>query len=438
MAIVFQVGTTKTNTAAPGRANDGDMTVDWPTGYTPTAGHFALIILYNDQGSGSVPTDWTQVTGSPWGSDTPKLQAFYKVLAGGESAPVTTISGSGTNISHCANMAIYAGVDGTTPVDAVGTASAGTGTPMTAGGIDPPTNNAMALGLCGRGDNESANSQTFGGSGTGVTEQLDGGTNAGNDSEVSMYDKLIASSATGDGSSTTSITDPWVSVILALRPGLTAYTLTVDPGSYTVNGGVATAIQWGRLLNAEPVSFVLTGAAAATLVGYLLNADPDAYLVMGVDATLVYESMGLSMNAEPGGYLIMGSNAEILVGRLLVAEAGAYTLIGFDATLAVGVPGTWMSFGREFLYTAANWTVADIALEVYMRATSGTVRARLYDVTDDAFVSGTILFTASSSFARVRSTNLKSSLIDGHAYRVQFGKENPDTGEFLAAQLVAF
>ncbi len=217
----FSAATTSGTTAADsaggggGRTGNGDLTCTFPSGYTPVADHFALMILYSDQGSGSLPTDWTEITGSPFGVGTEKLQIFIKVLVGGESAPVTTISGSGTNISHCANMAIYTGVGS---VGAIGTPSNGTGTPMTAAAIVTTVNNSIVCACSGRGDNEVAGSQTFGGSATGVAERLDGGTAAGSDSEVSMADKTIATSGTDTGaaSSTTSITDPWVSVIIEL------------------------------------------------------------------------------------------------------------------------------------------------------------------------------------------------------------------------------
>jgi hypothetical protein len=218
----YVAATTKGTTAADaaggggGRTGNGTLTCTFPSGYTPLAGHFAVMILYNDQGSGSVPTNWSQVTGSPFGAGTEKLQIFTKLLVGGESDPVTTISGSGTGISHCANMVIYSGVGS---VGAIGSPSNGTGTPMTAGAITTTDSNSIVLFCCGRGDNENASAQTFGGSSTGVTERLDGGTATGNDSQVSMADKTFASSgsSSGAGSATTSITDPWVSVQIELK-----------------------------------------------------------------------------------------------------------------------------------------------------------------------------------------------------------------------------
>jgi hypothetical protein len=73
--------------------------------------------------------------------------------------------------------------------------------------------------LCGRGDNEAASGQSFGGSTTGVTEYADAGTTSGNDSEVSAYGKRIdtSGSSSGNGSATTSATDPWVSVLIEIK-----------------------------------------------------------------------------------------------------------------------------------------------------------------------------------------------------------------------------
>lgn len=214
----WSTGTAKSTTTAPGRTGDGDLTIAFPPSYTPIAGDFALIFQYHDQGTGSLPAGgWAEVTGSPFGSATPKLQIFWKVLAGGEAAPVSTISGSAAGASHCANMAIYTGVGS---IGAIGTASAGTGTPMTAAAINTTVNNAIVLAVSGRGDNENASGQTFGGSSTGVNERLDGGTDQGNDSQVSMADISIATSGTSSGaaSSTTAVTDPWVSVQIELKP----------------------------------------------------------------------------------------------------------------------------------------------------------------------------------------------------------------------------
>ncbi len=277
---LFNSATTKGTTAADsaggggGRTGNGTLTCTFPSGYTPTAGHFALMILYSDQGSGSLPTNWSEVTGSPFGAGTEKLNIFYKVLAGGESDPVTTISGSGTNISHCANMAIYTGV-GT--IGAIGTPSNGTGTPMTAGAITTTADNSIVCACSGRGDNENSSGQTFNASATGVAERLDGGTAAGNDSQVSMADLTIASSGSSSGaaSSTTSITDPWVSVIIEL----VASTPFADARAAIRNGldsAQSEAAGWDAKVKGNiPVANVVRTSSTVVTVTLQAQADYD-------------------------------------------------------------------------------------------------------------------------------------------------------------------
>lgn len=214
MAITFGVATT----TELGRTGNGDISVTLPTNWA--VGDYAVMWVYNDQGDASTPTDWSEISGSPFGAGTEKMCVFTKFLVSGEATPTTTISGSGTNISHCATILTYRGVSTSSPLNVIGTASNGTGTPMTAGGVTTTVNGCVAIQLCGRGDNETASNQSFNASTTGVTERVDQGTSAGSDSQNSAADKWITSAgATGNASSDTSITDPWVSVVIALAPG---------------------------------------------------------------------------------------------------------------------------------------------------------------------------------------------------------------------------
>jgi len=96
---------------------------------------------------------------------------------------------------------------------------------------------------------------------------------------------------------------------------------------------------------------------------------------------------------------------------------------------------SFQTFGQIFLYVASQWENAQIFLEATMRAMDGEAKARLYDLTVDAPVAGTEISTASTSFVRVRGGNIKSLLVDGHEYRIQFGRTG--TGmEFIGGRLV--
>ena len=95
---------------------------------------------------------------------------------------------------------------------------------------------------------------------------------------------------------------------------------------------------------------------------------------------------------------------------------------------------TFTDAGAPFLFTSANWSGVDFHLEVFMRSTSGTVEAQLHNVTDDTVVTGSNLLTTSISFVRLRSGAL--TLADGKEYRVQFGANGADAGEFLSGKLI--
>lgn len=231
MAISLGVATPTGVTAGDGSSSNGDLTINLPTSWA--VGQLALIVLYIDANAtypavASTPTGWTAVTGSPFytGPTLGRLYLWWRFLQSGDSSPITTISGSTTNYVNSAAMATFNNVNATTPVEVVGTHDQGTGTPMGAASIDTLTDGAWALGCCGRSDNEDASNQTFGGSATGVAEIFDSGTAAGSDGQVCLYYKVITSHGTvGAGSADTSVSDPWVSVLIALKPA----TITFSP-----------------------------------------------------------------------------------------------------------------------------------------------------------------------------------------------------------------
>ena len=204
--------TAKSTTTAPGRDGNGDLVCTLPA--TPTTGQFGVLIVYQDAGSCTTPSGWDLVSGAPWGSNTPKLRVFTRVMKTGDTSPTVTISGASSGDSSVANVLLY---DGLGSVVTVGAATSSTGSPSTAAEITGAAVGNIILGIIGRGDNENASGQTFGGSSTGVTEAADGGTNAGNDSQISVAQKTLTSTgATGGLSVTTVATDPYIGIILEL------------------------------------------------------------------------------------------------------------------------------------------------------------------------------------------------------------------------------
>jgi hypothetical protein len=328
----YSTGSTKGTTAADGagggggRTGNGDLTCTFPSGYTPTAGHFALMILYNDQGSGTTPSTWSAVTGQPFGAGTEKLNIFYKVLAGGEGSPVSTISGSGTNISHVANIAIYTGVGS---IGAIGSPSNSTGTPMTAAAITTTANNSIVCACSGRGDNEDSGSQTFNGSSTGVNERLDGGTASGSDSQVSMADITIATSGSSSGaaSSTTSATDPWVCVQIELKPS-TAFDSARAAIISGLDSAQSEAAGWDAKVKPNiPVGNVVR--TSDTVITVTLQAQAD--YVITAQETITWT---LPATATALGQAVVASPTFTAdPGKVIVTTAGAFTLTGVASGL---------------------------------------------------------------------------------------------------------
>lgn len=93
----------------------------------------------------------------------------------------------------------------------------------------------------------------------------------------------------------------------------------------------------------------------------------------------------------------------------------------------------YVSYGGEFLFTRANWKGIAIYLEVYMRALSGVVYARLYDVTAGVEVTDSTINTSNLSFERIRSIAL--TLVDTHTYRIQVGRTS-NSGEVMAGRII--
>ena len=120
--------------------------------------------------------------------------------------------------------------------------------------------------------------------------------------------------------------------------------------------------------------------------------------------------------------------------QLVTPTTLALLLTEFVPTVTVS--GIYTSYGAPFLYTAANWNAAvEFFLEVYLKAIAGTVRARLWNVTDGAVVAGSGLSTASASYTRLRSGAL--TLTDGKSYLVQFGTEEVANGAFKSGKIIA-
>lgn len=281
---IFVDAETATTTAAPGANGNATITGAFPAGYSVVPGDFALWVAYLDAGTLGTPSGWANITGSPFGSG-PRLYIFTRTLVSGDSAPSASVSGAAAGDSSTASMIVFNGIGS---VGAIGTATAGTGTPMTAAAITTTANNSIVLGVAGRGDNENSSGQTFGASATGVREILDAGTNVGNDSQTSCAMKSFPTSGTSSGSfsATTSITDPFVCVQVELLPS-TPFTDARSAIATNLYSAQSEAAGWDAKVKVNiPVANVVRTSANVYTVTLQAQSDYDITAQETITATV--------------------------------------------------------------------------------------------------------------------------------------------------------
>ncbi len=77
----------------------------------------------------------------------------------------------------------------------------------------------------------------------------------------------------------------------------------------------------------------------------------------------------------------------------------------------------------------------NVQFQAFMRAHTGTISGRLYDITSDRVVPGTEISTTSTTLGLVTSGIVTLDI--GNRYRAQFGVVAGESGEVVGAQLVA-
>lgn len=119
---------------------------------------------------------------------------------------------------------------------------------------------------------------------------------------------------------------------LLLAPGSGGYTLTCDPGIYSIVGSDSLA---DFEVTAEQGTYSITGQDAGLLKSTIMAADFGTYSITGQDATFVVTG-SITMLADFGTYDITGQSATTLRQYTLSAEHGFYAILGQDATFALG------------------------------------------------------------------------------------------------------
>lgn len=89
---------------------------------------------------------------------------------------------------------------------------------------------------------------------------------------------------------------------------------------------------------------------------------------------------------------------------------------------------TWTSRGKHW---DNYWGAVQATFSAYIRATAGTIRARLYNVTAAAAVTNSEVSTTSATADLITSTpSTGFTLVDGDTYQAQTGVDTGATGEW--------
>lgn len=116
--------------------------------------------------------------------------------------------------------------------------------------------------------------------------------------------------------------------------------------------------------------------------------------------------------------------------QCLAAISTAFTVVALGSK-ASEAPSSWQNYGVPRLYRVAKNAGLSFGLQVDMRAITGAVNARLYNMTDSEIVIGSELTTASSAF-EVQTTSALA-LEDNKYYIPQLALSIGGTGEVKSA-----
>jgi len=120
---------------------------------------------------------------------------------------------------------------------------------------------------------------------------------------------------------------------------------------------------------------------------------------------------------------------------MAVTQLHPHALPGIPRTFIAKAAGAaYVSYGKLFLYTAANWSGGSFYLESTMLVVSGEAKCRLYDTTTSTAVTDSEVSTTSATAARVRSSAL--TLTDGDVYTIQLLGSPAGDSRILGADLL--
>ncbi len=334
------------------------------------ANDFAVLIVAGrptDTSEPTVPAGWTFRSSSlrEVGANDLKLMTFYRVLQGGDTNPSITLPGTWTAGGMSGQIAVWRGVDTTTPFDLADvTGNAAANNTLTPPPITTVTNGAWAVSAVASGDDNNLNVNPA----NGFTARMFGAnydTAVGVDHAIGLADLYQPSAGlvTMPGwEQNSSGGDPWVSITFALRPATPPATnLVINLPAGTVAGDVMVAGVTYR-----PCSST-SGAACTTAI-----TPPAGWTAIG---TTINQTTG----AGAGGF---GHRLSMYYRVATGAEPAAYTWAIGGTPVHAGAAGGILAFSgvNQLNPVVANQGVATASSSTHIAPqidTTGTVNTML-------------------------------------------------------------
>ena len=458
---------------------------DWvlPTGWA--AGDVLVVWWYTFAASKTVTPPGTVTDRQNLSGGTGRLYVGYRVLQAGDTNLGWTAS-SVANSTTIWGCSAFRGVSNSDPFDVADATSvnAASTTIIDVPDITTGTANACVACVGGKADNTTSNpptAPTIAGSAGSLDNSGAGGNSWGSSTAGSdacgMLGYLLDAGAVGAKTCTSftaasaSAAGYGVTVALRIAPvaqnadavaatsPAVAPAATVTPGEVLVNAAAATAptsapaatVTPGAVsVNAATATATAVAPAATATAG--LNADAVAASATGVAPAATVTAGNVDVSAAAATALGVGNAATVTPGPVSVGAVAAssgmdappatvtFSVNAAAAAAAAGAPAAtverWLRVGASYLHTQTAWANSvRFYFEVYMRATTGTARARLYDITTGQVLAGSSLTTASSALVRLRPAAV--TVVSGHEYEAQVGTTGLDGGAVLSARIIA-
>jgi hypothetical protein len=231
---------------SPG-ANSTTCVIAKPAGLTVGDLMIAQVVSKSSGTAVTAPSGWTQIRQDVSGTSV-RSALFWKIATSSDTSATDFTFTTGKESNGGAITAWY-GHDPTTPIDANNGQGNAASTTVTSPGITPSAANCVILMICGVGDrNTQSNYAIATDNPPSWTEQYDLQTNAGSKCALALGSATRPqTSATGNGTATTSASTANVGQLVAIRPAppsnitnnptSKAFGIVQPSSSYWSNGG---------------------------------------------------------------------------------------------------------------------------------------------------------------------------------------------------------